>query len=139
MHFSITDEGPVLDDDDEGRIEGCAHLVRTDQTFDGHVKLSTPDYAADEIFSEPLSDWTDSMRSIADKVRKDEEKQENPAGPCLCPICGRVCTGPKALTFHINEHEGIEPYECDLCDFKSASKVIPTIHEICSRCSSSWF
>ena len=51
----------------------------------------------------------------SDDVTKDSKEH-------LCPECGKVFKSQKLLKYHINEHEGKEPYQCDQCDFRSASK-----------------
>ena len=128
MIIRIVDGGIDIDDEAEGRQEGCVFLVRTDQIFDLHSNPPASDTIAEEIHAVGLSEWTESVGHVVNRAsptpKSQTKTEESPSqGPCLCPVCGKVCTGPKALTYHMNEHEGIEPYECDMCDFKSASKV----------------
>jgi len=47
----------------------------------------------------------------------------------LCTLCGKVFYTTSKLKYHMNWHDGLTPYECDECEFKSHSKLLLLIHK----------
>jgi len=48
----------------------------------------------------------------------------------LCPHCGKNFVDNKKFQYHINWHNGVFPFECHNCDFKSHSLNLLRIHKI---------
>jgi len=67
----------------------------------------------------------------AGKKKKEEKKKEADEPPVnrLCPHCGKSFINSAKLEYHINWHNGVFPFKCDHCDFKSHSFFLLRVHK----------
>jgi len=105
-------------------------LVRDESTYGTTSQdLSPDDFTQSEVSPppspfEPLASGENFQVQENVGQSKDEAPNFN-----LCPLCGRLFSSALKLEYHINWHNGLTPYECKDCDYKSHSKFKLNCHK----------
>ena len=56
------------------------------------------------------------------KIKPSLDDDPNQSSSLLCPECGDIFKSKTHLEFHLNEHQGLQPFRCNHCDFKTHSR-----------------
>ncbi|CAN7943494.1 unnamed protein product, partial [Ixodes hexagonus] len=122
--------------DEEGRHLHCDHQdcsYRTNRTSNlhrhrvgKHTPLAKPQICCDQVFKDRFS--LDRHRGLVHRVAAGEM-------PCYkCPVCGAVFSRRGLLARHMSVHNGVRPFACQWCTYRSSHKYNLMRHQASKRC-----
>lgn len=108
------------------KCKDCNKLITPEELFDQRKQIIE---AAKHLYKckakrkkiNPEDDVKVSCPTCSKEMRKSQLEQhigyKHRKKNYMCQYCSKSFISPSRLRYHLNEHEGSLPFECDLCDF----------------------